>query len=99
MSPMDLHAYAGNEPIRLWWKFDKQGPITGVFVKAEEEMNKFTGEEDPVYYVEDAGIMFTFRSKAKALAKQLAGMEGKRVTITRSGRSMQTKYNVEEVKE
>lgn len=99
MSPMDLHAYAGDGPIRLWWKFDKSGPLVGVFVKAEEEYNKFTGGNDPVYYFEDSGATITFRSSAKSLAKQLANMAGKKVRITRSGRSMQTKYSVEEIKE
>jgi len=94
-----LKEYAGSEPNIHYWNFKKDSTLVGKFADVKLETNKFSSKAKPTYYIEANGFMYKFTSESKGLARQLAELYGKTVSIQRVGYGMETKFFVKEVKE
>lgn len=94
-----LRDFAGDEPNIRYWKFSNGEPLVGKFEDAKMESNKFSPKLKPNYYISANGFVYKFTSESKGLARQLADLFGKKVSIQRIGYGIETKFVVKEVTE
>lgn len=93
-----LREFAGSDPNIRFHNFKITNTLEGKFTDVKMEANKFSSKLKPTYYIEAGGFTYKFTSESKGLARQLADLYGKQVSIQRVGYGMETKFFVKEVK-